>query len=110
MVDIISTHVETRYGVPQVIILGPFLSLSYLNNLFIQNTIYKIISFADDTVMYYTCNTWYNFKLGIKNDLKELKDWFNSRLLLINFEKTVYISNRKYLHQNTVLILKTTFQ
>ena len=45
----ISTTRETEYGVPQGSILGPVLLLLYINDVRLNITDSKIMSFADDT-------------------------------------------------------------
>lgn len=80
-----------KYGVPQGTILGPLLFIIYLNNLFSVETSGNIFSFADDTVIFYESDSWDNLKLEIENDLKKIIHWFNSKLLTINFDKTVFV-------------------
>lgn len=78
-------------GVPQGTVLGPVLFNIYLNNLFMIESNSKIISFADDTVLVNSDQNWYDLKLKIENDLNCIKQWFDYRLLSINYKKTVYL-------------------
>lgn len=85
-----------EYGVPQGTVLGPLLFIIYLNNLFLIKTEAHIVSFADDTVLLYHSNNWDNLKEIVEQDLKCIKDWFDNRLLTINFQKTFFLPFTSY--------------
>lgn len=85
--DSVSDEKIILCGVPQGTVLGPILFNIYLNNLFLLNTYSKIISFADDTVVFCKDNDWFNLKLKLKHDLSKIKEWFDYRLLSINSKK-----------------------
>lgn len=87
---------EVVRGVPQGTVLGPQLFLIYLNELYHIETCGDIISFADDTVIFYKDQNWYDLKKKVERDLITLKKWFNSRLLEINFDKTYYVPFKRY--------------
>lgn len=78
-------------GIPQGTVLGPILFTIYLNDLLCIEKSGKIISFADDTVLFYTDNNWYDLRNKIQTDLNKLKMWFDYNLLSINFDKTHYL-------------------
>lgn len=80
-----------EYGVPQGTVLGPILFSIYVNNLFNLQTTGTIISFADDTVVIYQKQTWAELKSAVEKDFVMIKKWFDSKLLTINFEKTLYL-------------------
>lgn len=80
-----------KYGVPQGTVLGPILFIIYLNDLFNLPVMGSIISYADDTVLFFEGETWYEVKHKIEHDLRLLKLWFDSRLLTINWDKTCYV-------------------
>lgn len=96
-VDDNRSHLLTiEYGVPQGTILGPILFILYLNNLFELNTEGMIISFADDTAIFYESDSWDNLREKVQNDFTNIKQWFDYKLLSLNFEKTVYIPFTSY--------------
>lgn len=83
---------KVQYGVPQGTVLGPILFNIYLNNLFYQESTGKIVTFADDTAILYSDNSWESLYQKAELDFKNLKKWFDLRLLTINFEKTKYMT------------------
>lgn len=87
----LSNPMPVTYGVPQGTVLGPILFLIYINGLFNIETVGCISSFADDTVILYTANTWAELKIKAEEDLKKIKTWFDEKYLTINFSKTKYI-------------------
>ena len=86
-----SSEKVVEYGIPQGTVLGPLLFTIYLNNLLTMKTSGMIISFADDTAIYYKDQTWVDLKNNVENDMKLIIDWFNHNILTINFEKTKFI-------------------
>ena len=64
--DITSDIRITKMGVPQGTILGPFLFLIYVDDLLQESC----ISYADDTVVLYSADTWAEAERGM-NDLLE---------------------------------------
>lgn len=86
-----SRFLTTNYGVPQGTVLGPILFLIYLNNLFSLSSEGEIISFADDTVIYYEADTWTELKSKAERDLSKIIEWFNHKLLTINVTKTMFV-------------------
>lgn len=89
--NILSKSEEVDYGVPQGTILGPILFNIYINNLFSINTTGEIFGYADDTAVFYEADTWQELKLLVENDMKQIKDWFDHKLLTINLQKTHFI-------------------
>lgn len=89
--NILSKKETISCGVPQGTVLRPLLFNIYLNNLFSIRTQGSIISFADDTVIFYERNTWDDLKNKIETDFGNIKKWFDNRLLSINFKKTFYL-------------------
>lgn len=88
----LSSEETITCGVPQGTVLGPILFTVYIDNLFSQTKAGKVLSFADDTVIIYKSDNWYNLKIETENNLNIIKDWFDSRLLTINFNKTKYVA------------------
>lgn len=78
-------------GVPQGTILGPILFTIYINSLLDLKSSGTIISFADDTVIFYADKTWRDLKHKVEDDFSNIIDWFNHKLLTINFKKTMFL-------------------
>ena len=90
--DVSSDEESVCYGVPQGSIFGPILFIIYLNNLLTLNTSGSILSFADDTAVFYTDNSWSNLKKQLENDLAKIIDWFNHMTFIINFTKPRFLA------------------
>ena len=84
------------YGVPQGTVLGPLLFIIYINDLFLQSTSGEIITFADDTVVYYEDKSWKELKDKTESDFTKLKKWFNSKILTLNIQKTFFLPFASY--------------
>lgn len=78
-------------GVPQGTVLGPVLFLIYLNNLFAIESKGHIISFADDTAIYYEAENWPELKHKVEEDLPKILEWFKFKLLTLNVDKTMFV-------------------
>lgn len=94
--DSLSSEQNVTCGIPQGTVLGPLLFNIYVNDLFAIKTQADIISFADDTAIYYQDCSWNNLKRKVENDLLNIMKWFNNRLLTINFNKTFFIPFSRY--------------
>ena len=76
-------------GVPQGSILGPILFLLYIND--IKNcTTSKLVSFADDTTIYYSSPNQNELFQKVNEELIELYDWLCVNKLSLNISKTIY--------------------
>ena len=79
-------------GVPQGCILGPKLSLLYINDL-PDAVICNIAIYPDDTALYYKCvqasDLWQQIELAseLESDLRDTVDWGESGLLISILEK-----------------------
>lgn len=85
-----------QYGVPQGTVLGPILFTIYMNNVLQLNISGTMVSFADDTAILYTSDTWTNLKNIVESDLKRIKQCFDYNLLTINYQKTKYLPFSSY--------------
>lgn len=94
--DTYSSFELIKCGVPQGTVLGPILFILYINNLLTIGTSGHIISFADDTVILYTSSSWEDLKLKIQSEMNNIIDWFNHKLLTVNFDKTVFLPITSY--------------
>lgn len=94
--DTVSDILHNKWGVPQGSVLGPILFLVYINDLSQLNNDCLIISFADDTVIYFSANTWAEIYQKISKKLKDVTNWLNSNLLTLNIEKTKCIPFTSY--------------
>ena len=87
-----STDLPVEYGVPQGSILAPSLFLSYINdlcNLDLPNG--NIISFADDTALVFSANTWNEVYITAQQGFDIVSHWLNQNLLTINVDKTKHM-------------------
>lgn len=87
----LSDTLTVNYGVPQGSVLGPILFILYVNDLFKLPISGDIISFADDTAIFYKDKTWNALKNKVEKDFKTVIDFFNMKLLTINVKKTHFL-------------------
>lgn len=80
-------------GVPQGSVLGPTLFLIYINDLCNMTIPYaKVFSYADDTAVVFTGDSWREVKAHAENGLRKVAQWLNANLLTLNTAKTNFIS------------------
>lgn len=92
----ISNPRRNKYGVPQGTVLGPILFLLYINDLLNIKTRGKIISYADDTAIIYTDETWEALRETVESDFIDIKNWFSRNLLTLNPTKTTFLTFSSY--------------
>jgi exonuclease III len=86
-----------RCGVPQGSVLGPVLFLVFINDLCNLNVNGRIITFADDTTILFTGNSWTEVRGLGEEGMQKVKNWLNNNLLSLNTNKTnfmLYSHNR----------------
>jgi hypothetical protein len=90
---------KINMGVLQGWVLGPLFFVIYINDLpsvipcTLSNKNPLITLFADDTSVIISEPCLMNFERNLNIVFKTMKNWFNSNLLLSNFDKTYYICN-----------------
>ncbi len=78
-------------GLPQGSILGPLLFIIYMNDLPRCLEFFNVMLYADDTVIYCSSSMIQEVKSKSNTDLVNITDWFNSNLLMLNFEKSSFL-------------------
>jgi len=79
-------------GVPQGTVLSPLLYIIYvtgLSNIQIDGSLY---SYADDTALLISDNTWDLVTKKAEKSLKKVVTWFSNNNLTLNNNKTVFIT------------------
>lgn len=71
--------------------LGPILFLIYFNEFCKLHLDCTLISFADDTVLYWEGDTWDEIYTRANETLKTIKLWLDNNKLSLNTQKTIYI-------------------
>lgn len=86
-----SAERKCETGVPQGSVLAPILYLIYVNSIVEISLNSKHLSFADDTVLFFSSKEKNILEKNIREDIKKIEDWLNRINLTININKTVYI-------------------
>lgn len=85
----VSTGSVVKFGVPQGTVLGPLLFLVYINSLLSLKLSSTLLSFADDTVLFYSGPTWETVREIVERDMRTVADCLASMQLTLNLKKTV---------------------
>lgn len=89
-----SQSVNINVGVPQGSILGPLLFILYINDLLNMNM--DVIAYADDSVLPISGKNWTILEYNVSNKLDIIYSWLYQNKLIININKTVFISFGNY--------------
>ena len=82
-----SDWLEVLLGVPQGSILGPILFNIFINDLFMFLNETEICNFADDNTIY-ACDKDVEIVISrLKNDIKNVIDWYNANSMVANPDK-----------------------
>ena len=83
----LSTPLPIQCGVPQCSILGPLLFLLHFNELLSLSKSCKIITYANDTVLYYSHKDMKEIKKVLSQDLCTVSKWLQENELVLNLKK-----------------------
>jgi hypothetical protein len=99
-----SSLLTVRHGVPQGSILGPILFLCYLRGMpsIVKSTQGKICLFADDSNLLVTGRTMPEIEAVAKSNLHKINNYFSSKNLLLNLEKTNLVCFKTKQNRNKI--------
>lgn len=96
MDDVESDLRTVTCGVPQGTVLGPLLFTIYINSFLKTNWQGTVISFADDTAIFYTGDSWIEARNRAETDLNNILKWFQHNKLTLNQSKTKFVPFASY--------------
>jgi hypothetical protein len=78
-----------KNGVPQGSILGPLLFIIYVNDLpSVIHQFARPVIYADDTSILVTAKNLKDLQIKVRSTLNHVSNWFSSKGLTLNMEKT----------------------
>ena len=86
-----SKHLAISLGLPQGSVLGPLLSLIYINNLDTAIKRFKVHHCADDTNLLHINDSIKKLDKAVNSDLRNLTNWLNANKISLNVSKTELI-------------------
>ena len=89
--NVTSTKCKITTGVPQGSILGPLLFLLYINDICRTSEILKFILYADDTNIFYSCESLDQLCEVVNRELHGVMQWFRANRLSVNLKKTNFV-------------------
>lgn len=93
------THSENMLintGVPQGTILGPLLFILYIDDMLKAIPKHEILSYADDTAVITTGESWNEAEAKMNSSLCVINKWLILNRLSLNIDKTVYMTFGNY--------------
>ena len=81
--NVTSTKCKITTGVPQGSILGPLLFLLYINDICRSSEILKFILYADDTNIFYSCESLDQLCDVVNRELHGVMQWFRANRLSV---------------------------
>ena len=78
-------------GVPQGSISGPLLFIFYINDM--PNIVkhFKVLLYADDTLLCYSSKSACDIEKNVNEDLNLISQWLDQNLLTLNCKKSKFI-------------------
>lgn len=81
-----------KIGVPQGTVLGPIFFIAYINSLLKTNVGGLMVSYADDTAIIFSDDSWSEVKKKTERGLIIIKNWLETFKLTLNIQKTCYVA------------------
>ena len=93
-------------GVPKGTIIGPIISLLYINDIVNASKVLKFILYADDTTLYLNNASLQEMIHVFNVELDHILEWTKANRISLNFNKTKYmiISSRKVNNSDFLII------
>lgn len=86
-----SDELIVQTGIPQGTILGPLLFIVFVNNLLGLNSDALIMSYADDTAIIVSGETWRGLEITANIVVNQVAKWLGQNSLSLNVDKTKYV-------------------
>jgi retron-type reverse transcriptase len=90
--NVSSSVAGIEYGVPQGSVLGPILFNIFINDFCDLKINGCITTFADDTVILFSGDSWSSVNKLCETEMRTIKLWLDSNLLSLNVDKTKFMT------------------